>query len=183
MGRKDLTYAVQKLNNEKRGNTMITVSEAIVKMTDRCQGDQYDICHFLKVWAYARTIGEMENLDSAAQQVLEFAAIVHDIACPALRKEYGNAPHDLQEKCGPPLVREFYKDSGMSEGMLERICYLVGHHHTYNGADGPDYQILLEADFLVNAGEQEKYRKVTDRFRENVFRTKTGTAMLDSMFG
>ena len=27
------------------------------------------------------------------------------------------------------------------------------HHHTYTGVDGIDYQILLEADYLVNADE------------------------------
>lgn len=161
---------------------MITVSEAIVKMIDLCHGSQYDICHFMKVWAYARTIGESECLDERTQRILEFTAIVHDIACPSLRKEYGNSPHDLQEKFGPPLVREFYSDAGMDSGMLERICYLVGHHHTYNSVDGMDYQILLEADFLTNAGEQDKYRKVADRFRDSVFRTKTGLALLDSMY-
>ena len=161
---------------------MITISEAIVRMIDRCQGSQYDICHFLKVWAYVKNIGEQEGLDEQTQQTLEFAAIVHDIACPSLRKEYGNSPHDLQEKYGPPMVREFYKDTGMSEEMLERICYLVGHHHTFTDVDGMDYRILLEADFLCNAGENEKYRKVTDQFRQNVFRTKTGITLLDSMY-
>lgn len=91
--------------------------------------------------------------------ILELAAVVHDIACPLLRKERGSAPGGEQEKAGPPLVREFYKDSGLDEEMLERICYLVGHHHTFSGVDGLDYQILLEADFLVNAGEHENDRK------------------------
>ncbi|MDO4193271.1 MAG: HD domain-containing protein [Erysipelotrichaceae bacterium] len=161
---------------------MITVSEAIIKMIGNSEGSQYDICHFLKVWAYAKNIGEQEGLDERTQQTLEFAAIVHDIACPSLRREYGNSPHDLQEKYGPPMVREFYKDSGMSEEMLERICYLVGHHHTFTDVDGLDYRILLEADFLVNAGENEKYRNSVDRFRQEVFRTKTGTALLNCMY-
>lgn len=161
---------------------MITVSEAIIKMIGNSEGSQYDICHFLKVWAYAKNIGEQEGLDELTQQTLEFAAIVHDIACPILRREYGNSPHDLQEKYGPPMVREFYRDSGMSEEMLERICYLVGHHHTFTDVYGLDYRILLEADFLVNAGENEKYRNSVDRFRQEVFRTKTGTALLNSMY-
>ena len=161
---------------------MITVSEAIIKMIGNSEGSQYDICHFLKVWAYAKNIGEQEGLDELTQQTLEFAAIVHDIACPILRREYGNSPHDLQEKYGPPMVREFYMDSGMCEEMLERICYLVGHHHTFTDVNGLDYRILLEADFLVNAGENEKYRNSVDRFRQEVFRTKTGTALLNSMY-
>ena len=34
--------------------------------------------------------------------------------------------------------------------MIRRVEYLVGHHHTYKDIDGLDYQILVEADFLVN---------------------------------
>ena len=49
---------------------------------------------------------------------LELAAVVHDIACPILRKERGSAPGGEQEKAGPPLVREFYKDGGLDEDML-----------------------------------------------------------------
>ncbi len=161
---------------------MISISEAIVKMISDCGGSQHDICHFMKVWAYARTIGELEGLDTRTQQTLEFSAIVHDIACPDLREEYGNAPWNLQETYGPPLVREFYKDSGMDEEMLSRICFLVGHHHTTADVKGMDHQILLEADFLVNAGEQEKYLKNAVSYREKVFKTKTGIELLEKMF-
>ena len=161
---------------------MISVSEAIVKMVSDCGGSQHDICHFMKVWAYARTIGELEGLDPGTLQTLEFSAIVHDIACPELRKEFGNAPGNLQEIYGPPLVRVFFKDSGMDEEMLSRICYLVGHHHTTSDVHGMDHQILLEADFLVNAGEQEKYQKNAGSVRKEVFKTKTGIGLLEKMF-
>ena len=95
---------------------MITVSEAIIRMISDCSGNQHDICHFMKVWAYARTIGETEGLDEKTQKTLEFAAIVHDIACPALRKEHGSAPGSLQEEYGPSLVREFFAGSGKRSG-------------------------------------------------------------------
>ncbi len=161
---------------------MITVSEAVTKMISLSNGNQHDICHFLKVWGFARTIGEAENLDERTLMTLEFAAVVHDIACPMLREERGSAPGSLQEEVGPPLVREFFKDTGMDEEMLERICYLVGHHHTFRNVDGMDYQILLEADFLVNAGEHENDRKAVGKFRERVFKTRTGRTLLDDMY-
>ncbi|MDR1580195.1 MAG: hypothetical protein LBS35_07545 [Synergistaceae bacterium] len=44
---------------------------------------------------------------------------------------------------------------GFSPDITERVVYLVEHHHTYSDVDGPDYQILLEADFLVNMHEEE----------------------------
>ena len=37
--------------------------------------------------------------------------------------------------------------------MVNRIIFLVAHHHTFQEVDGIDYQILLEADYLVNADE------------------------------
>ncbi len=161
---------------------MITVSEAIEKMISDGCGSRHDTDHFIKVWAFARTIGKLEGIGEKEQQTLEFAAVVHDIACPVLRKEYGSAPGDLQEKYGPPLVMEFFRDTGMDGETLSRICWLVGHHHTVSDVDGMDHQILLEADFLVNAGEQEKYREAVEEYREKVFKTKTGLCLLEKIF-
>lgn len=39
------------------------------------------------------------------------------------------------------------------EDIIDRVCFLIAHHHTYEGAQGLDWQILLEADFIVNAFE------------------------------
>ncbi len=161
---------------------MVTVSEAMAKMIEYSEGSRHDIDHFMKVWAYAKTIGELEHLDEQTQKTLELAAIVHDIACPSLRETHGSAPGNLQEQYGPPLVREFFADSDIDAAMLDRICYLVSRHHTFKDVNGMDYQILLEADFLVNAGEDEKYLRAVSHFRENVFKTKTGTRLLNSVY-
>ena len=66
--------------------------------------------------------------------------------------------------------------------MLERICYLIAHHHTYTDVDGLDYRILLEADFLVNAFEDELPQKAILNAREKIFETKTGTDLLNTMY-
>lgn len=65
---------------------------------------------------------------------------------------------------------------------IARIAYLVGHHHTYEGVDGLDYQILLEADYLVNADESGYSRENILHMRDTVFQTKTGTALLESIY-
>ena len=161
----------------------VTISKAVINMIEECNGSQHDINHFLKVWAYARTIGEREGLDERTQETLELAAVVHDIACPMLREKFGSAPGNLQEEYGPDMARAFFKDFGLDDEMLDRICWLVAHHHTFYDVDGSDHQILLEADFLVNAGEQEKYHRVIPQFRKNVFRTETGRQLLESVYG
>ena len=65
---------------------------------------------------------------------------------------------------------------------MERISWLVAHHHTYTNVDGIDHRILLEADFLVNADEKGCTREVIPNFRQRVFRTAAGTRLLDSIY-
>lgn len=65
---------------------------------------------------------------------------------------------------------------------MERISWLVAHHHTYTNVDGIDHRILLEADLLVNADENGYSRTMIEGFRERVFRTAAGMRLLDSMY-
>ena len=64
-----------------------------------------------------------------------------------------------------------------------RVAYLVGHHHTYTQIDGADYQILVEADFLVNLFEGNASREaILAAFAQN-FKTQTGRNICREMFG
>lgn len=158
------------------------VSSAIEKMIAFYQGNLHDINHFLKVWAFAKTIGEQEGLDDQTQLTLELAAVVHDIACPLCRQKYGNANEKYQELESPPLVEDFFAGMPVERDMAERISWLVAHHHTYTHVDGLDYQILLEADFLVNADEGGLVRATIENMRQSVFRTGAGIRLLDSIY-
>lgn len=159
------------------------MKERIVnKMIDFYRGNRTDVRHFLKVYAYAQTIGRLEGLDERTQDTLEIAAIVHDIACPLCREKYGNTNGNHQEAESEPLLRIFLSEFALPEEMEERIIYLVTHHHTYTNVEGMDYQILLEADYLVNADESQYSHEAICKFRERVFKTKSGTHMLDSIY-
>ena len=130
---------------------MLTIPQLTEKMIAFSAGNTADIHHFLCVWAYAKTIGEAEGLDEKTQFLLEATAILHDISCPLCRKKYGNTDGRYQEAESPRLVQGFLADSGFDAALIDRISYLIAHHHTVTGIDGMDYQILIEADFLVNA--------------------------------
>ena len=90
----------------------------------------------------------------------EVAAVIHDIACPLCRQKYGNADGKNQEKESEPLVRAFLTDTGLDDKQIDRVAYLVSHHHTVAGIDGLDYQILIEADYIVNAMENMYSREI-----------------------
>ena len=85
----------------------MSIAQLLEKMIDYSAGNIHDIDHLIRVWTYAKTIGELEGLDANAQFILETAAITHDIACPLCREKYGNTNGKYQEQEGIPLVRAF----------------------------------------------------------------------------
>jgi len=60
---------------------------------------------------------------------------------------------------------------------------LIAHHHTYSNIIGLDYQILVEADFLVNIFEDNMKNNVIEKIRKNIFKTDTGIHLLNSIYG
>ena len=152
------------------------------KMIAFYNGNLHDINHFLKVWAMAKTIGEQKKLDSHTQEILELTAVVHDISCPLCREKYGNTGGKNQELECPPLVTAFFAELPVDPSDVARISWLVAHHHTYTNVDGIDHRILLEADFLVNAGESDYSQAAIQSARQRVFQTSTGIRLLDSIY-
>lgn len=158
------------------------ISDIIVKMTRISQGNLHDINHFLKVWAFARTIGERELADDTALSVLETAAVLHDIACPLCRAKYGSARGDLQELEGIPLAEDFLREFSLPEDFCRRVVWLVGHHHTLTDVVTLEHRILLEADYLVNVHEAAHSKEQILSAEKSIFRTKTGLSLLREMY-
>ena len=124
-------------------------------MIELYSGDAKRIQHFCKVHSYAKLIAEMENVDEDTLFVLEAAALTHDIGIHLCEEKYGNCNGKLQEKEGPAIAKKLLSDLHFEERVSERVQYLIAHHHTYENIDSIDYQILVEADFLVNMYEDE----------------------------
>ena len=158
------------------------IAEILKKMITFSNGNIHDIDHLIKVWTYAKTIGELEGLDGHTQEVLELAAVVHEIACPLCREKYGDTDGKHQELESPALVEAFFTELPAARPDVDRISWLAAHHHTYTDIGGIDHQILLEADYLVNADEQGHSRSAIENFRRRVFRTASGTHLLDSIY-
>ena len=170
---------------------MLTIPQLTEKMIAFSAGNTADIHHFLCVWAYAKTIGEAEGLDEKTLFLLEATAIIHDISCPLCREKYGNTDGKHQEAESPRLVRDFLADSGFDAELIDRISYLIAHHHTMTGIDGMDYQILIEADFLVNLYEDGRPdgdggfmpdKAAVETAYQRIFATETGKWICRSMF-
>ena len=134
------------------------INKVTTAMIDYYQGQPKRIQHFTKVHSYARLIGIGEELDDASLFILEAAAYTHDIGIRVAEEKYGRCDGKLQEQEGPIIAQKMLSQLGFENYIVERICFLIGHHHTYDNIDGLDYQILVEADFLVNLYEDMKKR-------------------------
>lgn len=160
------------------------VEELILKMVEFDKGDPKRIQHFMKVYEFAHIIGVKENIDENTLFILDIASIMHDIGIHPAEEKYGSASGKLQEQEGPAYAREMLSEfHDISPEQIERVCYLIGHHHTYENVEGIDYRILLEADFLVNAFEDNLNRDAIIQFRDKIFETQTGVYLLNTMFG
>lgn len=162
---------------------MIT-DELIIKMTEFNAGDPKRIQHFIKVYEFAHVIAVQEGLDEETRRILDIASIMHDIGIRPSEEKYGRCDGKLQEKEGPAYARDMLADfPEVTANETERVCYLIAHHHTYENVDSLDYRILLEADFLVNAMEDDLKEETIINFRDKVFETRTGKHLLNTMFG
>ncbi|MDY5577372.1 MAG: HD domain-containing protein [Lachnospiraceae bacterium] len=154
-----------------------------LKMIDYYRNDPKRIQHFCKVHSFAKLIGELEGISKEMQATLETASLVHDIGIKVSEEKYGNCYGKNQEKEGPAEAEKLLKELEYPDEMIDRVCYLVGHHHTYTDIDGLDYQILVEADFIVNMYEDHEPRKICENVYEKIFRTKAGKTIFRQMFG
>ena len=153
-----------------------------MKMTAHDVGDPRRVQHFMKVSSFAALIGRLEGLDEHTLFVLEAAGLVHDIGIRPAEEKYGYENGQLQQELGPDAARPMLLDCGFDEAETERICYLIAHHHMYDNIDGADYQILIEADFLVNLYENHSGRDAVQHVYDTIFKTAAGKELCRLMF-
>lgn len=159
---------------------MIT-NEILLRMIAFETGCPGRVQHFLKVFEFSRIIADAEGLTGDEREILEVAALMHDIGIRPCEEKYGYCTGKMQEEEGPAHAREMLKDIG-NETLTERVCWLIAHHHTYNEFDGLDYRILIEADYLVNAYENHAGKEAILMMRDKIFRTDMGKRLLDTMY-
>ena len=164
------------------GGIQLSNEELIMAMCRYEAGCPERVQHFLKVYAFCQVIGRQEGIPAPVQQILETAAIVHDIGIRPSLKKYGSSAGAYQQIEGPAEAKKMLEELHYPAQMIERVSYLVGHHHTYQDIRGLDYQILVEADFLVNMFEEHMDAEQIRGVREKIFRTRTGKDLVDQMF-
>lgn len=175
-----ISTIIKKKWYESRGDNML--KSLLMEMIRYYEGDAKRIQHFIKVHAFAKMIGELEQVEKDAMEILEAAAYVHDIGIKTAESKFGKCDGKLQEQEGAAEAKKMLERLGFEDDVIERICYLVGHHHTYTDIDGIDYQILVEADFLVNLYEDHASKEAVAAVYKRIFKTCSGKQLCKIMF-
>ncbi|MDO4542124.1 MAG: HD domain-containing protein [Bacillota bacterium] len=152
------------------------------KMTAYFQDDPKRIHHFLKVHALAKAIAVTENYSGDKLFTLEAAALIHDIGIKNAEAKFGSANGKLQEQEGPKPAEDILKKLDFPPETIERVVYLVAHHHTYSKIEGMDHQILVEADFLVNFYEDQSSPQSIKAAYNKIFKTKAGKELCKTLY-
>lgn len=162
---------------------MEKIGQLAAAMTRYFSGDPRRINHFLKVYGFAKTIGELEGLEHGVQETLEIAALTHDIGIKNSERRYGSSDGAHQQVEGPPEAEKLLTELGVDPEVIRRVCWLIAYHHTYTDITGSDYQILVEADFLVNIDEDRTPPESIRSIGEKIFRTESGKNLLRAVYG
>lgn len=161
---------------------MELLDQLAIEMIDYDRGDPKRIHHFLKVHDFARLIGIAEGLDARTLFRLEAAAYVHDIGIHEGERRFGRNDGRIQEELGPAEAETLLRRLGFDEEDISRITWLVGHHHSYGSIDGPDAQILAEADMLVNQYEDGAPRKQNEALYRRLYKTDAGRRLFSLLY-
>lgn len=138
--------------------------------------------HALNVYSLARVIGLKEGLDEHKMQILECAAVLHDIGKPESLRIYRSTVGKYQEIMGRKVGSELMASLGYPQDVIQAVCFLIGNHHSYDVDGGPSLQILIEANMLARFQRAGRDRQALEEIRRQYFRTQTGSELYTTMF-
>lgn len=157
-------------------------SSILEKMIKYFGTDVRRINHALKVYGFASCIARREKLSDNEILIVDIVAILHDIGIIEAEKKYNSTSGKYQEIEGPDIAKDILSDEDIDVETLDRICFIIGNHHSYQKIDGLDFQIIVEADFLVNIYEDEMTKHAIESVRNKYFRTKTSISMIKCIY-
>jgi HD superfamily phosphodiesterase len=142
----------------------------------------YGIEHTLKVLQNAEDIMNGEHIEEE-RELITIVAILHDIGAVEALNKHGSIDGAYQEKEGPAVAQEILRKIGYDKN-IDRICYIIGHHHSPSKIDGIDFQVQWEADLLENLtamDQHEQQQEIRICIDQN-FKTGTGKRMAYERF-
>jgi urease accessory protein UreE len=157
---------------------------AIEKMNEIFRDIPYGIVHTMKVLDNAERIMESYEIDDELEELISITAILHDIGAVEAQKKHNSMEGKFQELEGPLIAKDILLQIDYQQSKINRICYIIGNHHSPSKIDGLDFEIQWDADLLENLAVDEVLNdnKRLVMYIENNFRTEKGKELAYERF-
>jgi HD superfamily phosphodiesterase len=134
------------------------------------------IKHTLTVLENARIIIWAEKLNWQSAVIVELSAVLHDIGAVEAQRKHGSMDGRFREQEGPAIALDIMKKHDYEQSVVDRVCFIIAHHHTLEKIDGKDFQILWEADLIENMQVMEVIKDAgrLKQFISDNFKTDSG---------
>jgi len=158
--------------------------QVIEKMKDVFGNDERRTSHALKVLKFSEEILTGEMIRGIEAEIIILTAVLHDIGIHEAERKYNSNSGKYQEIEGPPIARKIMGEIGIEDKIIERVCYIIGGHHTWSKNNGNDFQIIWEADLLVNIEEEglNKNNPKINSIIDKNFKTSTGEKIAKNLY-
>jgi hypothetical protein len=140
------------------------------------QGDRQRIEHAQKVhdWAVRILEGERKLGRAIDEETVRITAMLHDIGIHEAERKHGSADGPYQEEEGPPIARRLLGKFEVPDELVDHVCRIIASHHSPGEVDTPEFEVVCDADWMVNIPDMKIDREKTRSIIERWFLTKTG---------
>ena len=147
--------------------------QLIAAMECEFEGDRRRVDHALMVLDWA---GQILAETPASREVVEAAAILHDVGIPAAEQKHGSSAAKWQELEGPPVAERILRAHSADDATILHVCEIIANHHSDGGIDTPEFRIIWDADWMVNTASRIRQADADERHRmiETIFKTPRG---------
>lgn len=158
------------------------LDDLFLEILDIEKGNAKVIQHLMKVHSFARSIAIGERMDTESVITIEAAAYLHNIGVRPAEEKYGKSDGEIQEQEGPIIAQFVLSELGFDNYIIERVCYLIGHHRTFDVIEEEDLQILVESELLVGLYEDDANESELLKSYKTLFVTDTGKKIFKLVF-
>lgn len=121
------------------------IAKVLVDFFDR---DFRRINHALEVLKHAERI--MEGTEGYDYDIVIASALLHDVGIRPSEEALGYNNGRTQEEYGPAVARELLESVAFPTHKIDKVCEIIGNHHSPSRYGYVELKILKEADRIVN---------------------------------
>ena len=158
---------------------------AIKEMENYFGTDTKRINHAKKVTNFALDILNSEKINNPYfSKTITLTGVFHDIGIHEAERKYNSNSGKYQEIEGPAIARMILEKMNIEKDVIDRICYIIGGHHTESKIDNIDFKIIWDADLIVNLEEDNicADKEKVSRIIAKSFKTESGKRLAERLY-